>query len=108
MYIINKEPFDYAHLIYLLQPHLVGLRLFSNSNRLLSSEREPLSGSLITQKPALPAKLGVKTKGGKLVVTASGDRLVIEKQSAAVPPLPEPIQIVQIETDEPPREVRID
>lgn len=42
------------------------------------------------------------TKAGKILVTSTGDSLIIEKQSAK-----EPLQIVQIETEDPPRNKKL-
>ena len=53
------------------------------------------------QKLLEPAKLGVNTKAGKIVVTSTGDSLIIEKEK----PAKDALQIVQIEAEEPPRDV---
>lgn len=53
-------------------------------------------------KLAAPSELGVTTKAGKIIVTSTGDSLIIEKANL----LPEPLQIVRIEADDPPRDVR--
>lgn len=75
--------------------------------RSLSSEippaKAPGPASASTQLEA--SKLGVSTKAGKIIVTSTGDSLIIEKEAAK-----EPLQIVRIETDDPPRDkkVRVD
>lgn len=52
-----------------------------------------------------PTQLGVSTKGGKIIVTSTGDSLIIEKEKVSASK--EPIQIVRIEAEDPPRDVKI-
>lgn len=73
-----------------------------------SGEKDPritvpgLAKSLVKAAAAeqAPTQLGVSTKNGKLLVTSTGDSLIIEKATPK-----EPIQIVRIEADQPQRDV---
>lgn len=84
------------------QPRLAGCPVTFSVIRSLSTKPPKSSVPAALTGNLEPTQLAVSTKGGKIIVTTTGDSLVIEKEK----PSQEPIQIVRIEAEDPPRDVR--